>query len=176
MKHQRVFAVFIAVALVSCPGLAQGRRTSSRLSIGGIDVQLGETQDGVLGRLRAAYDLYNLDDSPHTWLVRRKNGQHVAIIGTVSFENGKVAAASKDWDTGDDNTAGALSRALFNALAYSPNSGGPPEPCVATTAHSDRLIVVRFRCGARRISVTTSTIGEIGSASGTISEEIGGFR
>src|SRR5450631_1364693 len=80
----------------------------------GIDLELGLSKQVVMSQLAENYKLVRIGTGGDDWFVQSKNAPMVEY-GQVSFENGKLILASRDWTKGDEDSF-AFAQSLHGAL------------------------------------------------------------
>jgi len=83
--------VGLGFLFLSCTAFAH----KQEIQIEKITVRIGMSQEEVLGKLRRSTDISVVEDQANTYLIKRaKSGE---ILGTIEFEESKLASASKNW-------------------------------------------------------------------------------
>src|SRR5579864_4341522 len=83
--------VGLGFLFLSCTAFAH----KQEIQIEKITVRIGMSQEEVLGTLRRSTDISVVEDHANTYLIKRaKSGE---ILGTIHFEESKLASASKNW-------------------------------------------------------------------------------
>ena len=83
--------VGLGFLFLSCTAFAH----KQEIQIEKITVRIGMSQEEVLGKLRRSTDISVVEDHANTYLIKRaKSGE---ILGTIEFEESKLASASKNW-------------------------------------------------------------------------------
>jgi hypothetical protein len=80
----------------------------------GIELRLGLSRQVVMSQLAESYKLVRIGTEGDNWLVQSKNAPLVSY-GQVSFENGKLILAIRDWTNGDEDSF-AFAQSLHGAL------------------------------------------------------------
>jgi hypothetical protein len=164
-----ILALLLSVPISS----AQAQVADDTISLGGFDLRLGMEQEDVLKRLTSAYEITHVEIAPGSWVVHRK-GQRTSVVGSLSFDRGKLIAVNKQWGpVAGDQTASGLGTALFNAARALP--AGTASSCtVSVTSFSLNSSVAEqtvIECGSRSLRITSGA--QIAPA---VTETIGSSR
>lgn len=105
--------LLLLLLVVSPPSFAQ----EGSLWLAGISMRLGMSKTEVVSNLeKYGYNLTRLSND--SWIIQKKSpfSGIFESVGTVSFKDGKLIQASKDWGTFKGTEAKALGMALFSVL------------------------------------------------------------
>ena len=175
--HSRIAAV---LALVTLGGVlrgsfvaAQSFDSSTSLPLGQVELRLGMDEERVLGLLRAAFDVTQMDGHPGTWWVARKGAPPVRVVGSVGFTSQRLTFVSRSWGPDPQaQSAADLARALHDAVRALSGSG-PSRCMVAANDDPTPGLRIILECGARQLVVITSPEGRFAT---TVHEMIGTGR
>jgi hypothetical protein len=142
-----------SVALLSAT--TSGAQTvAPRISIGGIELQLGMPQEEALRKLSVLYRVQDL--SPGSWVVLRENRGEYAPLGSITFTDDRLTFASRSWTPpGPNQSADSLARAFFDAVR-SMTGGGTRTCLVATSEQSTTVGTMRqieLTCQGRIVTI-----------------------
>jgi len=137
------------------------------IDVGGIQLELGMPQDDALARLATLYDLRHQDSAPGNWTVVRRGGPSYDFLGSLSFQDGKLAFVTRSWDSLHDQTTNDLALALHRALKSLP--AGQARTCIISTSVTGIVVDTTLQCGRRKFSILASTDG---STTASINETI----
>lgn len=108
-----ILIVFLTITI--SPNFALAQEPS--LWLGGMQMQIGMSQKKVMSHLSKYYDL-NEVFTPNSYIILEKKSNDKGdnkIIGQVTFDNGKLTYAVKNWQEAYSADIGAADR-LFDAL------------------------------------------------------------
>jgi hypothetical protein len=158
--RSRIVAVLalmtLGVALCGGGVAAQSFDSSTTLPLGQVELRLGMDEDRVLGLLRAAFDVTQMEGHPGTWWVARKAAPPVRVVGSVGFTSQRLTFVSRSWGPDPETQSAAnLARALHNAVRAISGSG-PPRCVVAADDDPAPGFRILMECGARQLTVISS--------------------
>lgn len=91
------------------------RQPQETLAIGSADLNLGMSQDAVLGQLtRAGYKL--TEENSNSWTVWQSNPRGLVSLGGVGFKNNTLIFINREW-TPDVGTPEAIGNGLYGVLS-----------------------------------------------------------
>lgn len=145
----RVLAVL--VFLTASLDAQQKPRADTTIQIGGVDMSIGMSQDDALTPLAHLYDVRHQDNLPGFWTVVRRGGPPYEIIGSLSFGDGRLVAATKTWGQPKERTAQGHAAAMFDALRAITN--GSVKSCAVEVDPRPQVRSSLITCGLRTVHV-----------------------
>lgn len=149
---------FLATVLVVVSTVVAGQPEprDASLFVAGMQMQLGMQQNTVIGNLDTKYRLTKSGES--TWMIFDKNGPPFELLGSVTFQQGKLVWISRHWGGFPSEPARQLGRELYRAVSSVQSNGAGP--LVATAYESVNqpglhAVDVAFRTGRRTLIVST---------------------
>jgi hypothetical protein len=154
-KVSQLAVGLFSVLAVAVP-TAHAQDSDNSILLGGIQLELGMSQEDVLRKLGVVYSITHWESSPGNWVVTRRGGP---IIGQVFFKTEKLTGVNKQWGADDDETAGAFARALREAVESV--TRGEVRNCMISTATESTSDGWRttIDCGRHRLWVLAPGLG-----------------
>lgn len=166
MKRSGLISVLaVSIAVYS---YAQPRNQDSLIQLGGIQLELGMSQEEALRKLSVVYDVRHVDSTPGNWIILRKGGPPYRNIGLVAFTRERLGSVSRSWGPESDNqTASALAASIHGAVESVAGSGRACNVSARGTAGSQTMVVLQ--CGRRQVSIFVPLNSEYAAG---VSEEV----
>ena len=117
----RILRLILCLSVLATEVMAQDQRKPGEDYIWlSTKLTLGMPQNIVMGKLAQYYGTRKLDSSStveQDWLVINKEGPPWQAVRGVSFKDGKLSAASKEWGPQDQAKGVEFARSLFGAIS-----------------------------------------------------------
>lgn len=105
----------LVVFLIAASSTALGQ--PSNLPIGSVRLTLGAEKTVVMDELRSRYHIVNVSGQPETFFVSDGKPPNIKVIGSVSFENGRLSWIQRKWGHFSGKVSATdVSKALFAAV------------------------------------------------------------
>ena len=133
--------------------------------LGNVMLHLGMGEADLLQRLRASYDVTPATGAPGSFLIR-PTGQPGEVLGSVTFSDGRLAAASRQWTTAKTITANDYATSLIDVL----RSMSGASPCSIAEVNRPAVdsgsaaVTTSIVCGQRTIEIRRAASGTSGAA------------
>lgn len=147
-----VATLILSVTVGSGIALAQSYPVENMIKLGGFDLTLGMSQTAAIGMLTAAYDLEHVE-TPDWWMIKRKGRPNSPSLGTIWFEDGRLAGVKKFF-VPSAQTASGLVETLVKALDDVP--ADISRSCAVSTQPGSMYTSIMVQCGNRNVAVAVS--------------------
>jgi hypothetical protein len=160
--------LFSLAVMISTPSFGQ----EGSLFLAGVSLRLGMPQAQVMGTIGDKYGITKAEGYD-LWAVFEKANQE--LIGTLTFKEGKLIGASRDWGNFQGDQAIRLGKALFSVLSNANEDGKTVAIVTTQTIRIPKLSgqVIRIAFGEKNFSIDISEGDALGKPRVSIQENLG---
>lgn len=151
----RPFLLLLSYLLIASTGSSQAIQEA--IELGATHLTLGMPKDVVVSRLAEAYNVEPASKADNdSWLIWSKGESRKRLVGNVSFRNGKLVWAVKQWTLSGQSQGAEFAKALYGVILEFARHGKKVCAIDAGETQSPKAEIrnVYITCGQKYISIS----------------------